>query len=85
MAFFDKTDPKISQKIPLTPRDKFGFGTITSFGKYEFRKINYQVDSKLKNVLLVTADEVVPADKVIYEVKSPLGFPIFKILNTNAQ
>mgnify|MGYP001617869430 CR=1 FL=1 len=85
MAFFDKTDPQILQKIPLTPRDKFGFGTITSFGKYEFRKINYLVDSKLKNVLLVTADEVVPADKVIYEVKSPLGFPIFKILNTNAQ
>lgn len=85
MAFFDKTDPSVLQKIPLSPRDKFGFSTVAGFGKYEFRRIDYSKDSKINNALLVVADEAVPSDKVVFEVKSPLGFPIFKILKTNVQ
>jgi len=83
LAFFDKTDPKILQSIPLTPRDKFGFSTIAGFDKYIFKKIDYSRDSKNKNSLIVAADELVPEEKVIYRVKSPLGYPLFKVLKTN--
>lgn len=85
MAFFDKTDPKTLQSIPLTPRDKFGFSTIAGFDKYIFKKIDYSIDSKMKNSLIVATDEIVPEEEAIYRVKSPLGYPLFKVLKTNAQ
>lgn len=85
MAFFDKTDPKTLQSIPLTPRDRFGFSTIAGFDKYIFKKIDYSTDSKMKNSLIVATDEIVPEEEVIYRVKSPLGYPLFKVLKTNAQ
>lgn len=85
IAFFDKTDPKILQSVPLTPRDKFGFSTIASFDKYTFKKIDYSSDSKIKNSLIIATDEVVPEEKVIYRVKSLLGYPLFKVLKTDAQ
>jgi hypothetical protein len=66
----------------MGPIDNFGFSTGRSFGKYEFRKINYDQDKMLPNTLLVSADEKVDDSKVINTIKSPSGITLFKFIST---
>ena len=74
MAFFLQYPPeKLQQEIVLTPRDKFGFSTVRKFGKYEFRRIDYGQDEKIKNVLIIAADEPVDNTDIIYTIKDPAG------------
>src|SRR3990167_3992970 len=74
MAFFLKYPPeKLQQEIILEPRDKFGFSTVRKFGKYEFRRIDYCQDEKIKNVLIIAADEPVDNNDIIYHLKDPAG------------
>ena len=74
MAFFLKYPPdKLQQEIVLEPRDKFGFSTVRKFGKYEFRRIDYGQDEKIKNVLIIAADEPVDNKDIIYHLKDPAG------------
>ena len=74
MAFFTKYPPeKFQQEIVLEPRDKFGFSTVRKFGKYEFRRIDYGQDEKIKNVLIIAADEPVDNNDIIYHLKDPAG------------
>jgi len=74
MAFFLKYPPdKLQQEIVLEPRDKFGFSTVRKFGKYEFRRIDYGQDEKIKNVLIIAADEPVDNNDIIYHLKDPAG------------
>jgi hypothetical protein len=83
--FYLKYDPKLYQmgeKIQ-TEIDKFGFTTITSFDKYEFRPIGPEELEANKNILFVgTAQEIpekVPTAKTIY---FPNGQAAFKIVGT---
>ncbi|KKT30670.1 MAG: hypothetical protein UW41_C0008G0015 [Candidatus Collierbacteria bacterium GW2011_GWC2_44_18] len=83
MAFFLKYPPQTLQKeLVMTPRDKFGFSTVRSFGKLEFRQINYGEDKKLPNTLIISADEPVDDKEVIYTINDPAGHPMYKFLST---
>jgi len=83
--FYLKYDPKTYQKVDKQESqiDNFGFTMISSFDKYEFRRINWQEDSKLKDVLLVgTAEEIPKNAPVEKEILFPNGQPAFKIVST---
>jgi len=83
MAFFLKYPPQTLQKeLVMTLRDKFGFSTVRNFGKYEFRKINYDTDKNLKNTLIIAANESVDDKAVIHIVYDPAGKPMFKFIST---
>lgn len=74
MAFFSKYPPeKFQQEIVLEPRDKFGFSTVRRFGKFEFHRIDYGQDEKIKNALIIAADEPVDNNDIIYTIKDPAG------------
>lgn len=83
--FYLGYDPKTYQEAvkQQTAIDEFGFTTITAFGKYEFRKINWDRDSKLENVLLIGTGEEIPSNALIVkEILFPNGKSAFKIVGT---
>jgi len=83
MAFFLKYDPKVlQQELVMTPRDKFGFSTVRSFGKLEFRQINYGEDKKLPNTLIISADEPVDDKAVIFTINDPASHRMYKFIST---
>ncbi|MCL5798015.1 MAG: glycosyltransferase family 39 protein [Patescibacteria group bacterium] len=77
--FYNKTDPVWYQK-------NWGSGQIQranrSFGKYEFRNIDWAIDSKLSDTLLVgTPDEIPPgAGKLLSEIHFLDGSVAFRIV-----
>ncbi len=84
MAFFLKYPPQALQKeLVMTPRDKFGFSTVRRFSKFEFRAVNYNEDKKLKNTLIISADESVDDKAVIHIIYDPAGKPFFKFIATS--
>ena len=84
IAFFTKYPPKTLQNEEvMTPRDKFGFSTVRNLGKYEFRTINWGEDKKLKNTLIISADEPVEDSYIIHTVLDPAGKVMYKFLDTN--
>ncbi len=84
LAFFSKYSPQTLQKeIKLTPRDKFGFSTVTNFGKYEFHRIDWGKDSRTANALIITADEKAPDDLAIGRILDPAGRTMYRIYDTN--
>jgi len=85
MAFFLKYPPdKFQKEIKLVPRDKFGFSTVNAFGKFKFKKIDWEKDSQLKNALIIVTEEGVSSKvKPIYQVYFPNGQPAFKFYNTS--
>lgn len=82
--FYLKYSPeKCQNEAKLTPRDRFGFSTVRSFGKFEFRTVDYERDSQIKNTLLIIADEEIPADaNIIKKILYPNGSEAFKIVKT---
>lgn len=72
VLFYKKYDPrKYQPQALLSPRDKFNFGTVRSFNKFEFRPILPEEISKSDNTLFVGTDQEIPKnaniiDKVIY-------------------
>lgn len=83
--FYLRYDPKNYQntKKVQTEIDKFGFTTISSFDKYEFRRIDKEEIKTSRNTLFVgTGEEIpddIPAEQIIY---FPNGKPAFKIVET---
>ncbi|MBI3443551.1 hypothetical protein HY008_02685, partial [Candidatus Woesebacteria bacterium] len=83
MAFYLKYPPeKFQKEIILESRDKFGFSTVRSFDKFKFHPINYSLDKQNKNSLIVVADEYMPDEHVIHEIRDPYGNRIFRIART---
>ena len=83
--FYLSYDPSKYQKITkkATEIDKFGFTTISSFDKFEFRKINWGEDKKLRNALIVGTSEEIPENVKIQDlVLNPDGSVAFKIVGT---
>ena len=72
VLFYKKYDPrKYQPQAILSPRDKFNFGTVRHFDKFEFRPILPEEISKSENILFVGTDQEIPKnaniiDKVIY-------------------
>lgn len=84
-AFFLKYPPKDFQKsLVFTNRDKFGFSTGKSFGKFVFQSIDWQEDSQNPSTLIVTDPDSAPSQpdplKTIYY---PNQEPVFKIYSTD--
>lgn len=82
LAFYLKYPPqKMQQNIVMTPRDKFGFSTVRTLEKYEFKTVDFSEDIKNKNTLIISADEPVDDKYLIDTIKDPAGKPMYKILD----
>ena len=58
VLFYEKYDPvKYQPQAVLSERDKFNFGTVRSFDKYEFHKITPEEMNTSKNILYITTPE----------------------------
>lgn len=56
--FYEKYDPtKYQPQAVLSERDKFNFGTVRAFDKYEFHKITQEEIRKYPNVLFIATPE----------------------------
>jgi len=72
---------KFQKEARLTPRDKFGFSTVTSFDKFRFERIDFEKYSQIGNILLVMTDESFPESVAVEKIiPFPNGQPAFKIL-----
>lgn len=82
--FYSKYNPEKYQRTAKTIGDnKFGFTTITSFDKFEFRPISKEDIAEGQNTLFVSANE--DNDQNITPLKTidfPNGTPVFKIFGT---
>ena len=58
VLFYEKYDPvKYQPQAVLSERDKFNYGTVRKFDKYEFHKITRDEILQRKNILFVAAPE----------------------------
>lgn len=82
--FYSKYDPAKYQKEEKVIGDnKFGFSTISSFEKYEFRPIGREEISSRKNTLFVGTDqEIGEGGTLLKVINFPNGSPGFKIVGT---
>lgn len=67
LLFFKQYDPaKYQPQAVLSPRDKFNFGTIRSFDKYEFHKATKEeIESSSSTLFVITPEEA--GDKAIID------------------
>lgn len=78
VLFFKKYDPlKYQPQANLSVRDKFNFGTVRSFDKYEFRSFDKGEASTQKGTLFIGTSDEIPEDKIIDRVNFPNGQPAF--------
>lgn len=84
VLFYEKYDPiKYQPQSKLTKRDKFNFGTVRSFDKYEFRSISPNEIQNTKSTLFIgTKDEISPGSHIIDQVLDPAGNPTFVFSST---
>ena len=70
------------QNHELSPKDKFGFSTVRSFGKYEFRQVVWDEDQpKNPNALIVgTSDEIPKEANVIKSIYGDNDYLYFKVV-----
>lgn len=79
VLFYKKYDPsKYQPQAVLTERDKFNFGTVKSFDKYQFREINPDEVKKTDKTLFIgTEKEISPDATIIDKIDFPNGRPAF--------
>lgn len=78
MLFYKQYDPsKYQPQAVLSERDKFNFGTVKSFDKYRFEKINYLDAKENKDTLYVVTPEEAGDNIVVDKVLFPNGEPAF--------
>ncbi len=84
LLFYSRYDPDKYQKAHKGESDdKFGFSTISSFDKFEFRPIGREEISQSHNTLFIGTDEEIGEDKTPLKVINfPNGVPAFKIVET---
>jgi len=82
-AFFTQYPPdKFQEEIVMTPRDEFGFSTVNQFGKYTFKTIEWEKDSRIDNALIIATDEGAGQAEPVYVVKFPDGEDGFRFYTT---
>lgn len=84
MLFYSKYDPaKYQKEYKAIGDNKYGFSTISSFGKYEFRPIGKEEISNSKNTLFIgTEEELGTNGNLLKVINFPDGKPAFKIVGT---
>ncbi|MBI4039329.1 phospholipid carrier-dependent glycosyltransferase [Candidatus Daviesbacteria bacterium] len=82
MLFYSKYDPAQYQpQAQLSSRDRFGFGTVRAFDKYEFRHITPDEVEKATNTLFVlSGDEVYEGVSVQKTIAFPNGKVAFAMV-----
>ena len=80
--FYTKYDPaKFQKEHVLTERDRFGFSTVSYFGKYHFRNIDWNSMRDYRQVLLIGAPEEFTVDaNTPYKIDFPSSQPAYKIV-----
>ena len=74
LLFYKQYDPaKYQPQAILSPRDQFNFGTVRSFDKYEFRKINPDEVGNSQNLFVGTEKEIEENAKILDKVIFPNG------------
>ncbi|MBI2596230.1 glycosyltransferase family 39 protein [Candidatus Daviesbacteria bacterium] len=84
VLFYGKYNPAEYQpQAVLTSRDQFNFGTIRSFDKYEFHKIEPNEIKNTKDTLFIGTDKEMPKNaEIIDQVDFPNGKPAFIFFKT---
>lgn len=79
MLFYKKYDPvKYQPQAVLSERDKFNFGTVRGFDKYEFHKVTKEEINKSSNTLFIaTPEEAGETSNEIDRVYFPNGEKAF--------
>ncbi len=79
VLFYEKYDPKKYQpQAKLTDRDKFNFGTVRSFDKYEFHSITTKEFKGAKDTLFIgTESEIEDKARIFDRIKFPNGEDVF--------
>ena len=81
--FYNKYPPKKFQKNHvLTPRDKFGFSTVSSFDKFIFKPINWYKDriNYPNSMIVVTPEEILKESKIVKRIYGTNGYEYFDIV-----
>lgn len=81
--FYTKYPPnKFQGGHTLTPRDKYGFSTVTNFGNFVFKSIDWDQDKVLyPNSLLVGTDEEIPNEaNVVKKIYGSNDYLYFKVV-----
>lgn len=80
--FYSKYDPiKYQQTAKPTGVDKYGFSTINSFDKFEFRPVGKEEAGKDQDTLYIGTAEEIESPNVDKQINFPNGNPVFKILD----
>ncbi len=78
--FYQKFDPSVYQKKWSESKIE---RSVRSYGKYEFRNIEWSKDSQSPNTLIVGTPDEIPEDiSTLKEIKFLDGTPAFKIVGT---
>ena len=79
VLFYKKFDPKKYQpQAQLTERDKFNFGTIREFDKFQFRAIDpAEIDKSPKTLFVATTQEVPKDANILDMIRFPNNEPAF--------
>jgi 4-amino-4-deoxy-L-arabinose transferase-like glycosyltransferase len=83
LLFYMKYPPaRFQQDHTLTPRDQFGFSTVSKFDKYEFRPIVYDQDRlKYPKSLIIGTQQEIPSEaNVVKQIYGSHGFLYFDIV-----
>ena len=81
LLFYSLYDPaEFQTTVVRLPDDNEGFSVVQSFGKYEFRDIDWTTDTKSSDTLIITTtdrkpNEVPPLITFFYP-KRPVAFPV---------
>lgn len=85
--FYMNYPPKNFQGLhELTPRDQFGFSTVTEFGKYVFTSIDNwgEIKNKYPGALIAGTDEDVPdGENIIKEINGSNGVKYFEVIKNS--
>ncbi|OGM57814.1 hypothetical protein A3A50_02260 [Candidatus Woesebacteria bacterium RIFCSPLOWO2_01_FULL_38_20] len=81
--FYMKYSPeKFQKEHQLTPKDKYGFSTVTAFDKYIFEPVNFDsIKPDNPNSLIAGTNEEIPKEaNIINKIYGSNGFLYFKVV-----
>ena len=73
---------KFQKEHQLTPKDKYGFSTVTAFDKYIFEPVNFDsIKPDNPNSLIAGTNEEIPKEaNIINKIYGSNGFLYFKVV-----
>jgi 4-amino-4-deoxy-L-arabinose transferase-like glycosyltransferase len=82
--FYKKYPPRLFQSShALTPKDEFGFSTVTDFDKYHFGPIDHGLikNNPGKSLIIGTAQEIPKDANIIKKIYGTNGFEYFDVVS----